>query len=259
MPGWRNGIRTTLKMSRPKGSVGSSPTPGTSRSPPPYDGGFCGAIAFSPIGYNKSMVITLQEGDSLCIRRGVHALREGGVIAFPTETTYGIGCDPRNNNAVRRIFRLKGRDPVKTLLLVASSFKQAESVAIIEGPARELAKKYWPGPLTLVLPVRKDANLARGAFVAGTVAIRVSSSPIVQRLTHAFGFPIVATSANRTGEQNNRSSAAVRELFGERVDVILDGGTLPLRSVSTLARVDDDGNISVLRKGAIRLPSRIHS
>ena len=188
------------------------------------------------------------------IRKAVQVLRQGGVIAFPTETTYGIGCDPRDARAVRRIFRLKVRDQGNPLLLVASSFAQAESVAIIDEANRDIAKKHWPGPLTLILPVRNDAEIARGAAVAGTVAVRVSSSEIVHRLTHAFGFPIVATSANKSGKSEARSADEVREIFGERLDLIIDAGRLPKRRPSTVAKISPDGKVHVIRKGAVRLP-----
>ncbi|MFA6429976.1 MAG: L-threonylcarbamoyladenylate synthase [Patescibacteria group bacterium] len=204
------------------------------------------------------MILTLRNKSARDgIRRAVRQLKKGGVIAFPTETTYGIGCDPRDGRAVRRVFRLKGRDPSKPLLLVAASLAQVECVADLSGPSRELARAHWPGPLTLILPVKRDAGLARGAFVAGEVAIRVSSSAIVRRLTHAFGFPIVATSANHSNQPECRSATAVRFLFADRLDEIVDGGTLPRRAVSTVARVLEDGTIEVARKGAVRLPSKL--
>ena len=199
--------------------------------------------------------MALVENDSANpIRKAVQVLRQGGVVAFPTETTYGIGCDPRDSRAVRRIFRLKGRTQNNALLLVASSLEQAEAVAIFDEINMDVAKRYWPGPLTLILPARREADLARGATVAGTLAIRVSSSEIVRRLTHAFGFPIVATSANLSGQEEARSADKVRELFGERIDVIIDGGLLPKRAVSTVAKISTDGKVEIIRKGAVRLP-----
>lgn len=193
------------------------------------------------------------------IRDACRVLRAGGVIAYPTETVYGLGCDPRDEKAVARIFRMKGREKRKPLLLVASSFAQVRRVAIVRGPALRLAKRHWPGPLTLVLPVRRGARLARAVVRDGNVAIRVSSSPVVRAIAHRFGFPIVSTSANRSGELECRSGRAVRRLF-ERMrqgpDVIVDGGTLPRRKPSTVARVAQDGTVEVLRRGAVRISSR---
>ena len=187
------------------------------------------------------------------IEYAARVLRKGGVIAFPTETTYGLGCDPRNLKAVRRIYKLKGRDYKKPLLLVASSVAQVRRVAELHAASFMLQEKYWPGPLTLVLPIRKPSTLVSGVAVKGEVAIRVSSSSIVQMLTRQLGFPIVATSANRTGQAECRSSRAVRAVFDGDIDYILDAGALPKRKLSTVARVQTDGTIEVIRAGAIKL------
>ncbi len=187
------------------------------------------------------------------LRDVCRVLRENGVIAFPTETTYGLGCDPRNRRGVRRIFKIKGRDPRKPLLLVAGSWAQVERVAILSAFARRVARRHWPGALTLVLPARPRARLVPGVVVNGEVAIRLSSSPIVRALTRRFGFPIVATSANRSGEVEARSVRAVRTIFGDALDLIVDGGTLPKRKPSTVARAERDGTVTILRQGAIRV------
>lgn len=181
------------------------------------------------------------------IAEAVRVLKRGGVIAYPTETTYGLGCDPRNAKAIARIYRMKGREKKKPFLLVASSEMQVRKVARLEGATRALANRYWPGPLTLVLP-RVNGK--------GKIAIRVSSSPYVQSLCRAFGYPIVSTSANRSGEPECRSGRAVRRVFAaqkEKPDGILDTGALPRRKPSTIARVHSDGSVKILRQGAVRL------
>jgi L-threonylcarbamoyladenylate synthase len=183
-------------------------------------------------------------------------LKAGGVMAFPTETTYSLGCDPRNKKAVARIYRIKGRKKGKPFPLVAASVAQVRLIAHLpmgEGasPLRKLMKHYWPGSLTLILN--------------GT-AIRVSSHPLVRQITRAFGYPIIATSANKSGEPECRSGQAVIQIFcrggvsppgrdnrARTPDLILDAGTLPRRKPSTIARVRQDGTIEVLRQGAIRL------
>ncbi len=177
------------------------------------------------------------------IREAVSVLRRGGVIAFPTETTYGLGCDPRNRKAMRRIYNIKGREKKKPLLLVAASLAQASRVADVSRLSPQL-RRYWPGPVTFVLPSKKGR---------GDIAIRVSSSPIVRRLCRAFGYPIIATSANRSGQPDCRSGRAVVRVFAkrcERPDFILDVGALPRRKPSTIARVKEDGRVEILRKGA---------
>lgn len=186
------------------------------------------------------------------VQEAVSLLQKGGVIVFPTETTYGLGCDPRNIEAVERIFAIKGRDWKKPLLLVAGSWAQVEGVAHLSPKARAFAREYWPGPLTLVLPKREDVALAPGVVMNEEVSIRYSSSEVVQRLTGAFGFPIIATSANLSGQPDNRSAQAVQEA-GLAVDYIFDGGNLPFSKPSTLARVQADGTIEVIREGAITL------
>jgi len=180
------------------------------------------------------------------IRHAVEVLKAGGVIAYPTETVYGLGCDPRNARAIRKIHRLKGRDPNKPLSLVAATILQVRKVARLDGMALKIAKKYWPGPLTLVLPSRTK----------GTVAIRVSSSRIVQKLCSAFGYPIVSTSANRSGQSELRSGRGVQKLFAEsrqQPDLVIDAGTLPRRKPSTIVRVQKDGVLDILRQGTIPL------
>jgi L-threonylcarbamoyladenylate synthase len=188
------------------------------------------------------------------VEQAAQILRNGGVIAYPTETVYGLGCDPRNHEAVARIQQLKKRDPGKTaMLLVASSIEQVEKIAILYGAARIIAEKYWPGPLTLLLSLREDVTLHTGVFAEGGVAVRVSSHPFVRALTNVFDFPIVSTSANISGEPGGRSAELIMELFGEALDAIIDVGLLPEQKPSTIARVHEDGRIDILREGAIRL------
>lgn len=194
----------------------------------------------------------------VAIRAAVRVLKRGGVIAFPTETTYGLGCDPRKTDAVRRIYAIKGREKGKPLLLVASSVAQASRVGDLRAVPSSLQKKHWPGPLTLVVPARTAAKLVKEIAPKGEVAVRVSSSEIVQALTTRYGFPIVATSANRSGEPDCRSGRAVSRAFegsSDKPDLILDMGSLPRRKPSTLARVTSSEEIEVLRQGAVRLAS----
>lgn len=189
------------------------------------------------------------------IRSAVRILKRGGVIAFPTETTYGLGCDPRNAKAARQVFSIKGRKKKKPLLLVASDLAQVRRVVDVSFIPKRLLK-YWPGPLTLVLPVKKAARLQKLVAPKGDVAIRVSSSKFVQRLTSAFNFPIIATSANKSGEPDCRSGRAVKRTFRDAKntpDLILDAGSLPRRRPSTVARVEVDGNVRILRQGGIRI------
>ncbi|OGL74519.1 threonylcarbamoyl-AMP synthase [Candidatus Uhrbacteria bacterium RIFCSPHIGHO2_12_FULL_60_25] len=186
------------------------------------------------------------------IRQAVRVLKRGGVIAFPTETTYGLGCDPRNVKAVAKVFRIKRRVTSKSLPLVASSVRDVRRIAVLDGLAARLARSHWPGPLTIVLPMKAVGRSKRG----GDIAIRVSASAFVRALVRAYGFPLVATSANRSGKPECRSGRAVVRVFQHaktKPDLVLDAGALPKRKPSTIVRVGKDGRVEVLRKGAVRM------
>lgn len=183
--------------------------------------------------------------------RAVQALQQGGVVAIPTETVYGLACDPRNTRAVQRVFALKGRDPNKPLLLVAGSLAQVQQVAVLDALAKRIAKRYWPGALTLILPIKQPTELVSGVAVHGGVAIRYSSSPIVQTLARRFGYPLVATSANKSGEPVCQSVRAIRRALPEIAEVI-DVGFLSPRAPSTVIRIKKDGSIEYVRRGAIK-------
>lgn len=212
---------------------------------------------------------TSPENLKAAVKAAVFVLRRGGVIAYPTETTYGLGCDPRNAKAVARIYRIKGREKKKPFLLVAADVGQVRMVAKIgahdHAPVRKVMRKNWPGPLTLVLPARAHDHAPVPKIIApqGQVAIRVSSAQFVRDVCRAFGGPIVSTSANRSGEPEARSGRAVMRIFAGRgtacraptvvPDLLIDIGSLPRRKPSTVARVREDGTIEILRQGAVRL------
>jgi L-threonylcarbamoyladenylate synthase len=193
----------------------------------------------------------------LAVREAVRALKRGDVIAFPTETTYGLGCDPRNAAAVRRIYRIKGRDDGKPLQLIAGSLAQVRRLASLDGGTAKLIRKHWPGPLTLLLQLRASIKLTSKVSPKRIIGIRVTSSAFVRELALAFGAPIAATSANRSGRPPASSGRAAASAFasGEKPDLLIDIGALPKRSPSTVARVKDDGTVEVLRRGPIRLPN----
>jgi L-threonylcarbamoyladenylate synthase len=201
--------------------------------------------------------------EQAAVKAAVSVLRRGGVIAYPTETTYGLGCDPRNAKAIAGIFSIKGRDRKKPFLLVAADVKQVKSVAHLVGanirsPLHDIIRRHWPGPLTLVLPVRVGAihELSPPIRPNREIAIRVSSDGFVQAVCRAYGSPIVSTSANRSGEPDCRSGRAVRRIFagtGKKPDLLIDAGVLPRRKPSTVARVKPDGTVEILRQGAVRL------
>src|SRR5512134_185998 len=186
------------------------------------------------------------------IDRAVEALREGEVIAFPTETVYGLGADAQNPDAVRRVFELKGRPATHPLIVHIDHPRMLERWALAVPPAaKALAEKFWPGPLTLILRRAPAVDLA----VTGgqdTVAVRVPGHPVAQQLLRAFGSGIAAPSANRYGRVSPTRAEHVREEFGEAVKVILDGGDCKIGLESTIVSCVDEVP-RVLRPGCITL------
>lgn len=190
------------------------------------------------------------------IDEAVAVLQKGGVIALPTETTYGLACDPRKAEAVKKIFKIKGRSEKKPLQLIASSMVQVRSLAILSGGSKALADAYWPGPLTLLLRLKKGKRLASEVCPNRVIGIRVTSSETARKLVRAYGHPIAATSANRSGNTPAFSDEEVREAFKgckHRPDFVMSAGPIPKNKPSTVARVEDDGSITVIRKGAVKL------
>src|SRR5688572_15985255 len=141
-------------------------------------------------------------------------LHVGGVIAFPTDTAYGLGADPFNEAAVRRVFEIKGRPETKPILLLVNSIDMANSVATLSDTALALAERFWPGPLTMIVPARSTVP---SIVTAGTqtVGVRWPDAPFAQRLLEGFQRPITATSANRTGMPATVTVAELRGQLGD--------------------------------------------
>lgn len=180
-------------------------------------------------------------------------LRAGGLVAFPTETVYGLGANALDVRAVARIFDVKGRPRFDPLIVHVPDRAHAE--ALVTGfppPAQQLADRFWPGPLTLVLPkteVVPDLVTAGGS----TVAIRVPDHPLALALLRASGVPIAAPSANLFGRVSPTTAAHVREQLGDQIDLILDGGPCRVGVESTVLQLTSDGPPRLLRPGGITL------
>jgi L-threonylcarbamoyladenylate synthase len=184
------------------------------------------------------------------IEKAVAALRAGGLVAFPTETVYGLGADASNPDALRKIFAAKGRPQDHPLIVhVADAVQLANWARDIPPPAARLAKKFWPGPLTIIL--RRAPHVSD--LVTGgqdTVALRVPSHPVAQALLRAFGGGVAAPSANRFGRVSATTAGHVRHEFGAAVDCVLDGGAADVGIESTI--VDLSGaRPALLRPGWI--------
>ena len=187
--------------------------------------------------------------EDAAIEEAAEILRRGGLVAFPTETVYGLGADARNGRAVAAIFAAKGRPRFNPLIVHIRDMDQAEKLAEFSKPARALAERFWPGALTLVLLRKADAGLS-DLVSAGleTIALRMPSQPIAQRLLAAAGIPIAAPSANPSGQVSATTAAHVAE--GLNVDLILDGGATQLGLESTIVGFDGEKPV-LLRPGAI--------
>lgn len=190
------------------------------------------------------------------LARAVTTLREGGVVAFPTETAYGLAADPTDTNAVRRIYRMKGRERKKAMPLIAGTLQDIEAVARVPQRLKDIATRHWPGPLTVVVPLRESVrHMFAAASEEGTVAIRIPGLSLPRTLAGVFGAPLTATSANRSGRPASYSGSAVKREFSKSADapdLLLDAGALPKRASSTIISLKHD-KISVVRQGVIRL------
>lgn len=178
----------------------------------------------------------------------VHVLRAHGVVGFPTDTLYGLAADPRSEVALARLRQLKGRAADKTMALVAASLDQAREVAVLEGRALILARRFWPGPLTLVVPARP--GLADGVRSStDRVGVRVPAHDVAKALAREFGFPLTATSANASGAAPTADPDEVlRQL--PALEWLIDAGRLAGGPPSTLVQVDGE-HVEVLREGAV--------
>ena len=157
------------------------------------------------------------------LRRAAALLRQGGIVAYPTEAVFGLGCDPWNEIALDRLIGLKGRSEAKGLILVAADPAQLEPFVLpLEKAVRERLAATWPGPVTWIVHSRPGLPAALTGGRA-TVAVRVTRHPVAAALCREFGGALVSTSANRAGRSPARSPFQVRRVFGPRLDYILHG------------------------------------
>lgn len=188
--------------------------------------------------------------DPIRIEEAVALLNAGELVAFPTETVYGLGADARNPAAVARIFAAKGRPASHPLIVHVSGLAAAQEwITDLPDAARRLAEAFWPGPLTIVLPKADDvpAGITGGQ---STVALRAPAHPVARALLAAFGSGIAAPSANRYGRISPTRAADVREELGDSVAMVLDGGDCEVGLESTIVACLD-GRVILLRPGAV--------
>ena len=183
------------------------------------------------------------------LNQAVQILRDGGVVAFPTDTVYGVGVDPSQPEAVRKLYRIKGRPEDKPIAILVGSIEDVARVA--QTPSRtfsRLADRFWPGGLTLIVETRElPPEITAGG---STVGVRMPDHPLTLELLRGFGGPIATTSANRSGENPATSAEEVGAQLGDRVNLIVDGGDTITKVASTVL----DLSVSppkILRHGGI--------
>ena len=190
--------------------------------------------------------------DDAGLARAVQILRDGGLVAMPTETVYGLAARADSTDAVAQIYRTKGRPDFNPLIVHVASLDMARALAVFDEAAEKLAEQYWPGPLTLVLPLRAGSAIAP-AVTAGldTIALRQPGHPVAARLLAEVGLPLAAPSANRSNAVSPTRPEHVLESFGVDAPPVIDGGACEAGLESTIVALDPQGGWRLLRPGPI--------
>lgn len=183
------------------------------------------------------------------IERAVGALRRGGVVAYATDTLYGLAADPRSAAAVEKLFKVKQRFPGHPIPLIAADLAQVEAAAVMTPVAHRLAEAFWPGPLSVLLQASPAIVPAVRAF-DDSVAIRIPASEPARALARSFGFCLTSTSANLSGSPPTADPTELKRTLGDRLDDLLDAGLAPGGPPSTI--VDARGSVvRLVRAGAV--------
>lgn len=180
------------------------------------------------------------------IFQAARAIRRGGIVAYPTEAVFGLGCDPLNEAALQRLLRIKDRPMEKGLILIAVDYHQLEGfLAPLTDPIRQRVLASWPGPVTWLIPAQREVStLLRGQHT--TLAVRVTAHTTAAELCRLAGTAIVSTSANPAGQPPSRTVEQVQAYFGKRIDFILDE---PLGDATTPSTIRDAISGRIIRPG----------
>ena len=182
------------------------------------------------------------------IRKSVEIIENGGVIIFPTDTVYGIGCNPYNVNAVKKIYEIKSREKIKSLPVLASSIEIVKQISIIDEFTEKIIKKYWPGPLTLILKL-KDKNLKESLNLEDKIAVRIPNSVCTLKLLNKCNL-LVGTSANVSGDSSFTDPQECMKNV-KNYDIFVDGGTITSKGESTIIEIENE-KIHFIREGALK-------
>ena len=187
------------------------------------------------------------------IRDAYDTIKKGGVVVFPTDTVYGIGCDPYNHEAVNRIYQIKGRGKIKQLPVLAYSKKDINEIAFFDERSEKIADKFWPGPITLILKV-KDKKIEESLGLEGKIAVRVPNHPCILALLKKCRL-LVGTSANFSGQSSFDDSREIVSKFSG-YDILLDGGEIANSGESTIVQVAGN-ELKIVREGKIKSESLV--
>ncbi len=204
----------------------------------------------------RVVVVDPLDPASAALRAAADVLRGGGVVAFPTETFYGLAASVHSDTAIARIFAVKGRSETKPILVLVDSIAMAESLTLAISPtARGLMRTHWPGAVTLVFPARRSvpSTLTAGT---GTIGIRWPPHAVAVGLVTALGHPVTAPSANPTDAPPPRTADEVLAYFGDALDLVVDGGPTPGGMPSTVVDVTVDPP-RLLRRGAVAVGAAV--
>ena len=182
-------------------------------------------------------------------RRAVDVLRQGGVVAVPTDTVYGLVAVAADRAAVDRVYEIKTRDPAQPLPLFVASAEQAGLIAELNAAARALAAKFWPGALTIVVP-KRPAYETRAVAGGDSVGVRVPADPFLREAARQLG-PLTGTSANLAGRDECRTATDVRAQLGDAIDLIVDAPVAATGMPSTVVDCTDPSRVRILREGAV--------
>jgi L-threonylcarbamoyladenylate synthase len=184
---------------------------------------------------NVGLTTAILPANEAAVADAARSLREGGLVAFPTETVYGLGADATNAAAIARLYQAKGRPAFNPLIAHVGDLKAAQRIAGFDAQAILLANAFWPGPLTLVLPKAPGCAVADLATAGlDTIAVRVPAHPVAREILRAFGGPVVAPSANLSGHVSPTTAAHVQNDLAGRIDLIIDGGAVEVGVESTI-------------------------
>jgi L-threonylcarbamoyladenylate synthase len=215
----------------------------------------------APLRYSGSAMVQttrIMPLDDEAIAEATLLILAGEPVAVPTETVYGLAADSTNAEAVARIYAAKGRPSFNPLIVHVPDLATAEGIGVFDSHARELAEKHWPGPLTLVVPLRSDAGVA-SIVTAGlpTIALRVPAHAAMQALLKACGRPLAAPSANASGHISPTRARHVVASLGGRIALVIDGGATQRGIESTIVAATD-GSLRLLRRGPIEIAAASH-